>query len=298
MNWTGGRKVAVGALVALAWAAGLGVMALIAGGSASPAPEASLLDASPSPWSGSPWSGGRYTGYERFTADELRRRPPPSGIAGLRFVGPDRPSTGPTVVSVHPIDHFTWGAAAASTGRDRCVVTVSVAQRDQPQYGGIRYGLLPAGTPCVGNNATTATATLDDLPTDEQSDPLVAVLAGVAIYGAPLALLALVVVRAPRHRLRVLLRNLAIAVASTVAWWVALFAVVSAVGASWHEFGWSNYYGGFCWGLAGGLVVLVAAVSALAPDGASAEARIGFAALGAGVVALPIAFMVSVASVI
>ncbi|HET7486892.1 MAG TPA: hypothetical protein VFJ85_03125 [Acidimicrobiales bacterium] len=291
---TGWKKLAVVALVALGWLAGLGIMALAGGGRSSLQPEAALLEALPSAW-----SAGRYMGYERFTADELNRRPPREST-GLRFVGPDRPSTEPAVVSVHPIDHYTWGAASGGGGE--CVVLVSVDQPDDPQYGTTRYGVLPAGTPCTGSNATTATATLDDLPYDDPppgvAEVVAEVLFGVASLGVPLALLALVVVRARRQRPLLVLRNLAITVAATIVWWLALIGIVGALGASWREFGWSNYYGGFCWGLAGGLIVLIGVMSALAVDRASPEARAGFAALGTGVVALPLAFMVLMATII
>ncbi len=73
----------------------------------------------------------------------------------VSYVPADVPSDGPLVVSVNPIDDFTWGAAALSARTGRCYLVVLVRDQD-PRYGHVRYGVLADGRPCKGSEATRA----------------------------------------------------------------------------------------------------------------------------------------------
>ena len=77
---------------------------------------ASLEVASPDPW-----RGDRFLGYSRFTAEELNRIEQGHDYRKIKYVEAEVESTDRTVVSVNPIDDFTWvrrpsrGALAAAT---------------------------------------------------------------------------------------------------------------------------------------------------------------------------------------
>ena len=75
----------------------------------------------------------------------------------------DVPSTGPDVVSVNPIDAYTWGAAALSPN-GRCYVLVAVIDRTDTRFGADHYGWLAKGAKCVGSAATPTKATADTWP--------------------------------------------------------------------------------------------------------------------------------------
>lgn len=72
----------------------------------------SLWAAVPDPWS----SSGDYAGLARFTADELNRVRHGSEYVDITstYVPGGVPSTGSAVVSVNPMNDYTWGAAALS----------------------------------------------------------------------------------------------------------------------------------------------------------------------------------------
>lgn len=103
-------------------------------------------------------------GYERDTAEYLDATDHGRDWdKRLRYVDATTPSTGNLVVSVNPIDGFTWSAVAkSSTGR--CYALLVVAQVDHPQYGYTRYARLPRGTPCTATNATRETVRLHEPP--------------------------------------------------------------------------------------------------------------------------------------
>lgn len=111
-----------------------------------------------------PWRGKTFVGYERSTAETLDRANQGRDInKNLRFVDARTPSTGNLVVSVHPIDHFTWGAAAlASNGR--CNGVLVAHDPKNPQFGNTHYARFPPGTRCIGLSATAATVLLTDPP--------------------------------------------------------------------------------------------------------------------------------------
>ena len=109
--------------------------------------------------------GSEYFVYSRFTADEMNRLfQDPDGRAHLiwrseqgppiTYVPADMASDGPLVVSVNPIDDFTWGAAALSERTQRCYLQVHVRELGNPRYGHSRFGHLAEGRPCKGSEAT------------------------------------------------------------------------------------------------------------------------------------------------
>ena len=108
-------------------------------------------------------SAGAYLGLDQFTADELDRIHEGMELRPLRFIGADMPSTGPDVVSVNPIDRYTWAAAALSS-RGICYAIVSAHDRANPNYGSTYFGRLPHEAACVGSAASPATVTGRDWP--------------------------------------------------------------------------------------------------------------------------------------
>lgn len=102
--------------------------------------------------------------YTEFTAEELNRVRKASELRVIRFVGPDEESTGPDVVSVNPIDAYTWGAAARSDQDGRCYIIVAIADRVNPRFGEQRYGAFPRDHPCTGSLATPESAPSDNWP--------------------------------------------------------------------------------------------------------------------------------------
>jgi hypothetical protein len=114
-----------------------------------------------------PEYGPEYLVYSRYTADEMNRLlQDPDGRAHLlwrsekgpsiTYVPADVASDGPLVVSVNPIDDFTWGAAALSDRTRRCYLQVHVREPENPRYGHTRFGRLAEGRPCTGSEATRA----------------------------------------------------------------------------------------------------------------------------------------------
>jgi hypothetical protein len=108
-----------------------------------------------------------YLLYSRFTADEMNRvGQDPDRRAHLiwrsledqtiTYVPADVASDGPLVVSVNPIDDYTWGAAALSERTQRCYLEVHVREMENPKYGHTRWGRLAEGLPCKGSEATRA----------------------------------------------------------------------------------------------------------------------------------------------
>ncbi len=107
---------------------------------------------------------GHYIGMLRFTADDLNRTHPAARWGPIAYVPADVPSTRPNLVSVNPIDDYTWSAAAYSVRTIRCYLILSVVDRANTRFGNTLYGDLPPGAPCVGSAATPATVT-------EQNEP-------------------------------------------------------------------------------------------------------------------------------
>ena len=108
-------------------------------------------------------SAGTYVGLDRFTAEDLNRIHKGVELRPLRFIGANMPSTGPDVVSVNPIDRYTWAASALSS-RGICYAIVSAHDRANPKYGSTYFGRLPHGAACVGSAASPATVTGRDWP--------------------------------------------------------------------------------------------------------------------------------------
>jgi hypothetical protein len=81
----------------------------------------------------------------------------------VRLVSADQPSTGNLVVSVNPIDRFTWAAAARSSS-GRCYATLVRVDPANPSNGTTYFARFPPGTPCSGSHATVETVRLTDPP--------------------------------------------------------------------------------------------------------------------------------------
>ena len=124
------------------------------GGSATFGAESALEHAFPA----STTNQGTLLGLRQFTADRLNQMHQGHELGQLVFVTSEVRSSGPTVISVHIIDDFTWGAAALSNENSRCYVIVLEVNRSHPRFGGLKYGWLPPGAPCLGASATLATA--------------------------------------------------------------------------------------------------------------------------------------------
>ena len=73
----------------------------------------------------------------------------------LTYVPASRASTGPTVISVHPINPYMWAATALSGGR--CYGILIAEQPTHPAYGNNYYAVFPQGTPCEARFAGPST---------------------------------------------------------------------------------------------------------------------------------------------
>ena len=81
----------------------------------------------------------------------------------VRLVPGDQPSTGNLVVSVNPIDRFTWAAVALSSS-GRCYATLVRDDPANPSNGSTFFARFPPGTLCKGSMATVETVRLPDIP--------------------------------------------------------------------------------------------------------------------------------------
>jgi hypothetical protein len=107
----------------------------------------------PPPWT----STYEFIGLTHFTADELNRINLGSKYPRqLTYVTADVPSTSPDVVSVNPIDDYTWGAAVLSLRGD-CLLILNTHKPENPKHGDAFYGWYPRGAPCLGSAATQET---------------------------------------------------------------------------------------------------------------------------------------------
>jgi hypothetical protein len=80
---------------------------------------------------------------------------------GVTYVSAGTVSTGPDVVSVHPIDFSTWAAVAlGSNGRCYAVLAYEWSPSDGQDY----YGRFSRHTPCRGREATRATVNQSSVP--------------------------------------------------------------------------------------------------------------------------------------
>ncbi|HKA11229.1 MAG TPA: hypothetical protein VKI99_12255 [Candidatus Dormibacteraeota bacterium] len=98
-------------------------------------------------------------GLVEFTAARLQQLKHGSGWGPIDYVPADVPSTRPHIVSVNPIDKYTWGAAAYSVRAGRCYLILVAEDPRNPEYGATYYGRLPARESCVGSAATRASVT-------------------------------------------------------------------------------------------------------------------------------------------
>jgi hypothetical protein len=97
-------------------------------------------------------------GYLTMTSAQLNKQQPERQYVALRvrYISAGQASSGPFVVSVHPIDASTW-AAVARGSNGRCYGTLV----SDHATGGFQvyYAEFPAGAPCEGQLATTGTVT-------------------------------------------------------------------------------------------------------------------------------------------
>jgi hypothetical protein len=103
-------------------------------------------------------------GEMQWTADELNRVHQGHEWGPITYVAADLPSTRPDMVSVNPIDQYTWGAAAYSVRTKRCYLILTAHDLSSPQYGNTFYGRLAQGASCVGLAATRQTVTSPTQP--------------------------------------------------------------------------------------------------------------------------------------
>jgi len=96
------------------------------------------------------------------TAPELQQLRPQRFLnVSIRYVSASNTSSGPYVVSVHPIDTTTW--AAVALGPDgRCYGTLTEEQ--SPADGQTYYAKFPTGTPCRGKIANQWNVTNTEVP--------------------------------------------------------------------------------------------------------------------------------------
>ena len=111
-------------------------------------PSAPLLYALPDAW-----ATGRFealTTYDAERMNELR-----DGVGrDLLYVSAERPSLGPAVVSVNPIDSYTWGAASASKEGD-CYLILLLHEPQDPRKIDTRFAFVKdQGSGCLGAQAT------------------------------------------------------------------------------------------------------------------------------------------------
>lgn len=291
------KKVRIAVLVAVVWVVVVGGVAATSaalGRRPTPGATSSLLYALPTPS-----ESGIFDGYDMFTSGELNRRQHGHDFRQIRYVDATEASTGPGVVSVNPIDRFTWGAAALSDQDQRCYAILVEADRSQPQYGTTRYGRLPEGSPCVGSSATPATVGSNDWPVggDGGGNWLNVVFSWSTVL-SPGVLAIVIVARARRRGFHHVVRHIPLLLGATIGWFVAQIALAGSLDEAWSEFGLSNYAGAAAWAGLAGVVVEAGAVGALAPRRASLEARVGFGVLGAALVGVPLAFVVIAASIV
>jgi hypothetical protein len=125
-----------------------------------PFAESALLWSIPDPRNAQDPSGA----LTQFTAARLQQLQQGAEWGPIEYVAGDVPSTRPDVVSVNPIDAYTWGAAAYSVRAGRCYVILVALDLANPNYGNTYYGRLAPGVPCLGTAATRQSVTTTTEP--------------------------------------------------------------------------------------------------------------------------------------
>lgn len=249
---------AVGWLIAI-----YGLAALLRWSGARPGPGAQSSLEYSTPSARDP--GGGFLGYTRFTADELNRTRQGSDLRAIHFVPAPVPSTGPSVVSVNPIDDFTWTAASQSDETDRCYLIALVTERTNPKFGSTRYGWLPKGARCTADAATLDSVTGSTWPDEGRSSSnwIDAVIVS-ALFWSPLAAALVWAIRAVRRdpdRGQAAWRWVPSMLLFAVAWWLAAIALIGSIEHSWDELDFGTFRGSLIWCLLAGAVPLGAAVA-------------------------------------
>ena len=125
-----------------------------------PYAESALLWSVPFPYT----SSGQYIGMQHFTAEVLNRTKPAAQWGRIDYVPAAVPSTRPDMVSVNAVDDYTWGAAAFSVRTSRCYLILSSVDPTDTKFGNTFYGVLSAGSVCLGSAATPSGVTLASAP--------------------------------------------------------------------------------------------------------------------------------------
>ncbi len=102
-------------------------------------------------------------GYLARTAQALTAQQPSRRDLGVRvrYVMASVASSGPFVISVHPVSPRIWAAVArGADGRCYGILTSSSGRRDFKTY----YATFPAGVPCEGRMATPRTVQSTEFP--------------------------------------------------------------------------------------------------------------------------------------
>jgi hypothetical protein len=102
------------------------------------------------------------TGFVSLTASSLMRSQPGQRIINVHvdYVSATTRSSGPFVVSVHPINSSTWAAVALGNDGHCYGMVVSETNTDDETY----YARFPIHTPCLGEEANPATVRSTDYP--------------------------------------------------------------------------------------------------------------------------------------
>ena len=105
-------------------------------------------------------SGSTISDYSRLNADVLNSAESARQL-GLRrtnqrliYIPPGVPSTGPTEISVNPIDRDHWAAVALSVSGD-CIAKLVIANPNDHAKGDVVNGQLKPGVPCMGSLVTS-----------------------------------------------------------------------------------------------------------------------------------------------
>lgn len=107
------------------------------------------------------WADNAYTPLSRFTSARLNDLAPASGVT---YVDADKPSTGSRVISVNPIDDYTWSATALSSSDGICYAILVRDDPTRPWNGETRFGVLPPTVPCSAAMALPSNVTSEYWP--------------------------------------------------------------------------------------------------------------------------------------
>lgn len=108
-----------------------------------------LEESIPVPWT----SNGEYIPLTKFTPADLNGAQPWWDVRRRAYVPADIASDRSSVISINPIDDFTWGAAAFSNRRALCYLVLLAIDPNDPNHSETFYGILPHRSKCFGSFA-------------------------------------------------------------------------------------------------------------------------------------------------